>query len=38
MIDKVSDHMPNYLLVNDIIETKKYQKINLRELEEIRPC
>ena len=26
MIDKVSDHMPNYLLVNDIIETKKIPK------------
>ena len=45
--DKVSDHMSNYLLVKDIIETKKYQKIKsryiknfsrkkyLKELEEI---
>ena len=31
-INKVSDHMPNFLLVKDIIERKKYQKIKIRDM------
>ena len=30
IIDKESDHMPNFLLIKDITETKKYQKIKIR--------
>ena len=28
--DKESDHMPNFLLIRDITERKKYQKIKIR--------
>ena len=32
IIDKVSDHVPNFLLVKDITETKKYQKMKIRDM------
>ena len=33
--DKVSDHMPYFVLVKDIIETKKYQKIKIRDMKNV---
>ena len=32
IIDKVSDHVPNFLLVKEITETKKYQKMKIRDM------
>ena len=32
IIDKVSDHVPNFVLVKDITETKKYQKMKIRDM------
>ena len=32
IIDKVSDYMPNFLLLKDIIETKKYEKMKIRDM------
>ena len=33
--DKVSDHMPHFVLVKDIIETEKYQKIKIRDMKNV---
>ena len=32
IIDQVSDHMFNFVLVKDIIEAEKYQKIKIRDM------
>ena len=32
IIDKVSDRMPDFVLVKDIIEIKKYQRIKIRDM------
>ena len=32
IIDKVPDHMPDFILVKGIMKTKKYQKIKIRDV------
>ena len=36
IIDKVSDHMPNFVLVKDIIKAKKYQKIKIKRYQKLQ--
>ena len=30
--DKISDHMPNFLIIENILEPKKHQKIKIRDM------
>ena len=35
LVDKISDHMPNFVIVKDILEKKRNRKVKIRDMKKV---